>query len=646
MKNSLGSLSQAHGESFISERNRQTTGNFGGSKTEILYPVHPLCQQKVLTLPVLSPLPPGSTTGNSKEPPAKFSRIANTAACCIVHDDDDPLPVFNLEGEKLPLPLDSCCSVSLVSRSHADLVASKRPQLKYQSLEKPVAVSVADAKAQLQAVGTMEIPIQWNNGKETTFQMLVVPGLSCPILFGENHLHSSQALVDHADPSIHFRHPSMSFKITCSLQNPLPEASHRGSNTHADVTCLLTGAPVPGHSPGPSKLNRGLNFVSVYLTLGTSLLSLSHSNLWVHGQEIKPGVRVLSGPFHLSATTDQLLPDVSCHASVCDFTSSSSDTITEHVISDFQPLYTTTLAVECKRKQTDIPQNVILGHLRPIQDEDLQGYEDAAENTANILSESWMWTNGQQALTPTAVPHPTATSISSSQTYKMPEQQKELAAAGLDSSVLSPFTENLSEFNEHDNEFVPSTATPLEPFSEEYHQALIKALALDSSKYAHVDQPILHEFEQLLHKYPTALLLSGSLLGEIHGFEHHIETDGDPCADIRPDTEQEQPLQNATPSLQEHNVVRPQSFASSPDLNKVALSFGQYLSSLSKPQCYASEACKAVYQCLPDARDILNRHGKLKGLVTKCPFLSLKGGPHGGTYLLVLDVKLFQELNK
>jgi len=81
-------------------------------------------------------------------------------------------------GEKLPLPLDSCCSVSLVSRNHADLVDSKHPQLKYQSVEKPVAVSVADAKAQLQAVGTMEIPIQWNNGKKTIFQMLVVPGLS------------------------------------------------------------------------------------------------------------------------------------------------------------------------------------------------------------------------------------------------------------------------------------------------------------------------------------------------------------------------------------------------------------------------------------------------------------------------------------
>ena len=212
-------------------------------------------------------------------------------------------------GEKFLLPLDSCCSVSLVSRSHPAHVASKRPQLKYQSLEKPVAASVADAKTRLQSVGTIEIPIQWSNGKETTFQMLVVPGLSWPILFGENHLHSTQALVDHADPSIHFPHPRMAFKITCSLQNPLPEASHNGSNTHTGVTCLLTGAPFPGHSSGPSKLNRGLYFVSVYLTLGTSLLSLSHSDLWVHGKEIQPGVRVLSGPFHLTAATDKLPPD-------------------------------------------------------------------------------------------------------------------------------------------------------------------------------------------------------------------------------------------------------------------------------------------------------------------------------------------------
>ena len=86
------------------------------------------------------------------------------------------IPVVSA-GEELPLPLDSCCSqlLSLVSGFHADFVAPKRPQLNYQSLEKPVAVSVADPKAQLQTACTMAISIQWNNGKEITFQMLVVP---------------------------------------------------------------------------------------------------------------------------------------------------------------------------------------------------------------------------------------------------------------------------------------------------------------------------------------------------------------------------------------------------------------------------------------------------------------------------------------
>lgn len=96
-----------------------------------------------------------------------------------------------------PLPFDSCCSVSLVSRTHADLAASRKPQLKYQSLEKPIAATVADAQAQLKTFGTKKIVIQWSNGKETFFKILVVPSLSCRILFGEDHLHIT-TLVDHA----------------------------------------------------------------------------------------------------------------------------------------------------------------------------------------------------------------------------------------------------------------------------------------------------------------------------------------------------------------------------------------------------------------------------------------------------------------
>ena len=115
---------------------------------------------------------------------------------------------------------------------------------------------------------------------------------------------------------------------------------------------------------------------------------------------------------------------------------------------------------------------------------------------------------------------------------------------------------------------------------------------------------------------------TGKQLGPVNIEKIMVVPDGDPCADIRLDTEQEQPLQIATPSLQEHNVVQPLSNALSPDLNKDALSFGQYLSSLSKPQCYAPEACKAVNKRLTDARDILNRPAwKTERICYQMPFL-------------------------
>ena len=112
-------------------------------------------------------------------------------------------------GQRLPLPLDSCCSVSLVSKVHADFIAFKRPNLKYCPLEEPISVTAVDPKSNLKAVVTLEIPIMWETKTRTVYTMIVVPRLVEPMLFGENHLHATQALVDHYAPSITFRHPSM-----------------------------------------------------------------------------------------------------------------------------------------------------------------------------------------------------------------------------------------------------------------------------------------------------------------------------------------------------------------------------------------------------------------------------------------------------
>ena len=67
----------------------------------------------------------------------------------------------------------------------------------------------------------MEIPITWENKTETIFTLLVFPGLVWPMLFGDNHLHTTQALVDRYVSSISFRHPSMQVRVLCSLDSPL-----------------------------------------------------------------------------------------------------------------------------------------------------------------------------------------------------------------------------------------------------------------------------------------------------------------------------------------------------------------------------------------------------------------------------------------
>ena len=84
----------------------------------------------------------------------------------------------------------------------------------------------------------------------------------------------------------------------------------------------------------------------------------------------------------------------------------------------------------------------------------------------------------------------------------------------------------------------------------------------------------------------------------------------------------------------------------SPDVAKVAFTFGQFLCLLPRYQAFVSKACKAVYETMPEVWEILSWCGKLRGFVSKCPYFSMKGGAQGGTYVIVLDVKLFDELNK
>ena len=80
------------------------------------------------------------------------------------------------------------------------------------------------------------------------------------------------------------------------------------------------------------------------------------------------------------------------------------------------------------------------------------------------------------------------------------------------------------------------------------------------------------------------------------------------------------------------------------DISKVAFYFGKYLLTQKNNCAPSSEACKYVYSIMTESREILSKHGKLKGLVKICPYLGMKGLPNGGVYTLHLEEELFSRI--
>ena len=77
------------------------------------------------------------------------------------------------------------------------------------------------------------------------------------------------------------------------------------------------------------------------------------------------------------------------------------------------------------------------------------------------------------------------------------------------------------------------------------------------------------------------------------------------------------------------------------DISKVAFHFRKYLFTKKTNNCApSSETCKYVYSVMPESREILSKHEKLKGLVKICSYLGMKGMPSGSVYTLHLEEEL------
>ena len=448
-------------------------------------------------------------------------------------------------GVPLPLPLDSCCSVSLVSQNHAETVAKFNPALQFTKLEQPIPVSVAGPNSTLRAVGVMQVPIVWETGKSAIFTMLVVPNLTWPLLFGQNHLRKTDARIYSKELKVYFADSAMNFEITCYDSNPneafpaLRSQQPCRSST-ANVTCLLTAMPSHDAPAEHVSLTRGLNFVTVCIVIAASLVGspLLSGPLWLEGTQFSPGLQTLSGPIDLQSLKrvphpgetppkfsptshpgfskcrpSRPLPPVksSCVAVLA----SQSDDVVD-IQAPLETVLVTNVLIRSNKGSAKLPFNVSLGTIRPLSDADTTVYQDAINHTAQQLSDIWY---SQVFANELKLP------LGSEPLVSLPTHALAMTS-GFESSSLSEFLETSTK--EHEHTFPPTEKVTVEQNSFEFYEQLIQALELDTPSYAHVPSAIIDKFKALLGKYPHVFHLPNSPLSTIKGFYHNINTGESP----------------------------------------------------------------------------------------------------------------------
>ena len=179
---------------------------------------------------------------------------------------------------------------------------------------------------------------------------------------------------------------------------------------------LAYRVPPPTQPSNNIVLKRGFNLVTLCLAMASSLVGnpLFANPLWLEGSQLVPGVQVVSCPidFKSLSTSSSLagfpnfhLPSCNhpkCHPSQplpeLDLESTQTGILLsqDHMNSpldfsdiDFQEVYQTTALMRSNKNKVTLPLNSNLGVIRPKTSEDDLIWHEAAEHTAQQLSDSW-----------------------------------------------------------------------------------------------------------------------------------------------------------------------------------------------------------------------------------------------------------------
>ena len=188
----------------------------------------------------------------------------------------------------------------------------------------------------------------------------------------------------------------MNFTITCCDENPLKvfpslinqnSSQPEGTTSYSTVpttTCLLTSMSPPSQPKEHVTLHHGFNVVSFCLLLATSLAgtSLLATPMWLEGQEICPGVQVISGPIDLNTVPSSYSLDTPQGSGILVFQHLTSFSEMPILCETFY----TTVVIRSTKDKVSLSFNANLGFIQPKTPENEHVFHDAANHTADQLA--------------------------------------------------------------------------------------------------------------------------------------------------------------------------------------------------------------------------------------------------------------------
>ena len=183
--------------------------------------------------------------------------------------------------------------------------------------------------------------------------------------------------------------------------------------------------------------------------------------LWLEGNEVCPGVQVVSGPISQTCISSQsVIPDpplaLHRHCPKCRpscmlpepeeppkpngvLVSQNQSALSDLDPPDFSAILYTSVVVRSTKNKAVLPFSVTVETIRPQTPVDGVTFLEAAETTANKLADTWFeYATSVQSAPVCAITkaQPTGTSL---RNWNISDQLAEMQQSGLDSSILSPF---------------------------------------------------------------------------------------------------------------------------------------------------------------------------------------------------------------